>query len=47
MAVLFQQNYYPTRFGTRVTPYAVTFPREPRLDLPFRAADVVGVVFPA
>jgi len=25
----------------------VTFPREPRLDLPFRAADVVGVVFPA
>jgi murein DD-endopeptidase MepM/ murein hydrolase activator NlpD len=47
MAVLFQQSYYPTRFGTRVAPYAATFPREPRLDLPFRAADVVGVVFPA
>jgi len=46
MAVLFQQSYYPTRFGARVAPYAATFPREPRLDLPFRAADVVGVAFP-
>ena len=46
MAVLFQENYYPTRFGKRVAPYAATFPREPRLDLPFRAADVVGVAFP-
>jgi hypothetical protein len=26
--------------------YASTFPREARLDLPFRAADVVGVAFP-
>ena len=46
MAVLFQQSYYPTRFAARVAPYAATFPREPRLDLPFRAADVVGVMFP-
>jgi murein DD-endopeptidase len=45
MAVLFQMNYYPTRFGRRTTPYAATFPREPRLDLPFRAADVVGISF--
>ena len=46
MAVLFQLNYYPTRFGARVGPHAAMFPREPRLDLPFRAADVVGVAFP-
>src|SRR5262249_20596136 len=46
MAVLFQLNYYPTRFAVRRTPHAATFPREPRLDLPFRAADVVGIVFP-
>jgi len=46
MAVLFQMSYYPTRFATRVTPYAASFPREPRLDLPFRAADVVGIVLP-
>ena len=46
MSVLFQMNYYPTRFGARVAPYAATTPREPRLDLPFRAADVVGIALP-
>jgi murein DD-endopeptidase len=46
MAVLFQMNYYPTRFGGRCSPYAASFMREPRLDLPFRATDVAGIVFP-
>jgi hypothetical protein len=46
MAVLFQQSYYPTRFSAAVSPYAATSPREPRLDLPFRAADVVGIALP-
>ena len=46
MSLLFQMNYYPTRFGTRVAPYSATFPREPRLDLPFRAGDVVGIALP-
>jgi len=46
MGLLFQMNYYPTRFGLHVSPYAATFPREPRLDLPFRAGDVVGIALP-
>jgi murein DD-endopeptidase len=46
MAVLFQQIYYPTRFGTRRNPYATRFPREPRLDLPFTAAEFAGIAFP-
>jgi murein DD-endopeptidase len=46
MAVLFQQIYYPTRFGTRRSPYGVRFPREPRLDLPFVAGEHTGIVFP-
>jgi murein DD-endopeptidase len=43
MAVLFYQNYYPTRFTERVSLYAEPFAREHRLDLPFRAQDYVGV----
>jgi len=46
MGLLFQMNYYPTRFGSRRSPYGIAFAREPRLDLPFRAADVAGIVFP-
>lgn len=46
MAVLFQMNYYPTRFRFRVNPHGEPSPRTPRLDLPFRAADVAGIVFP-
>jgi len=46
MAVLFQQSYCPTRFSAAVSPYTATSPREPRLDLPFRAADVVGIALP-
>lgn len=46
MRVLFQMNYYPTRFRTRVNPHGSASPRTPRLDLPFRAADATGIVFP-
>jgi murein DD-endopeptidase len=46
MAVLFQMNYYPTRFSQRVNPHGASWPRTPRLDLPFRASDFVGIVFP-
>jgi murein DD-endopeptidase len=46
MAVLFQMNYYPTRFPVRRNPYGAVVAREPRLDLPFRASDVTGIVFP-
>ena len=46
MAALFQQIYYPTRFGTRTSPYGTRCPREPRLDLPFAAGDVTGITFP-
>ena len=42
---LFHQAYYPTRFANRpaIVPPAA---REPRLSLPFRAEDFVGVSFP-
>jgi hypothetical protein len=46
MAVLFQQNYYPTRFRERPCIYASSHPRAPRLDLPFRAEDFDGIWFP-
>lgn len=46
MAVLSQMNYYPTRFPVRPDLYGATAPRAPRLDLPFRAGDVVGIAFP-
>jgi len=46
MAVLFQAIYYPTRFPTRPDLYGETFVRAPRMDLPFRAEDVRGIVFP-
>ncbi len=41
---LFHLNYYPTRFERRplLVPEAA---REPRLDLPFRAADFAGISF--
>ena len=40
-----EMNYYPTRFPVRELVYAERHPREPRLDLPFRAVDFDGVVF--
>ena len=46
MALLFHQNYYPTRFRERPRIYASSHPRRPVLDLPFLAADYDGVHFP-
>jgi murein DD-endopeptidase MepM/ murein hydrolase activator NlpD len=46
MGLLFQMNYYPTRFAGRPRPYATSHARTPRLDLPFAAEDVTGIVFP-
>ncbi len=52
-AALLQLNYFPTRFDqTRLSGsgaaslYPKTFPREPRLDLPFSCRDYDGVMFP-
>lgn len=47
MDLLFHQNYYPTRFPDRASLYSTTTPREPRLSLPFRREDFVGVSFQA
>jgi murein DD-endopeptidase len=46
MGLLFHMNYYPTRFPDRAALYDTGWPRDARLDLPFRATDVVGIVFP-
>jgi murein DD-endopeptidase len=46
VAVMFEQNYFPTRFRERTQLYAATHPRAPRLDLPFRADDFDGIWFP-
>jgi hypothetical protein len=45
-AALMQVNYFPTRFREfNECFYAKTFPREPRLDLPFSFEDYDGVMF--
>jgi murein DD-endopeptidase len=46
MGLLFQTNYYPTRFRERPRPYATPHARTPRLDLPFAARDAAGIAFP-
>lgn len=46
MALLFHQNYYPTRFREHPMIYASAHPRRALLDLPFLAADYDGVHFP-
>ncbi len=43
LAVMFQRNYYPTRFDARPPLYSTRHPRAPRLTLPFRASDFVGL----
>lgn len=45
MDALFLHNYYPTRFATRPAFYRHEHPRQPRLTLPFRSDDFVGVAF--
>ena len=44
MNVLFQLNYYPTRFSGRPALFLQEHPREPRLSLPFLARDFSGTV---
>lgn len=44
-AVVFERNYYPTRFRDHGSPLAAVHPRRPRLHLPFSAALFDGVVF--
>jgi len=44
MNVLFQLNYYPTRFSRRPQLMVETHPRRPRLSLPFRAGDFSGIL---
>lgn len=46
MALLFHLNYYPTRFAERPRLHREAHARRPRLDLPFRAEDYDGVIFP-
>ncbi len=46
MALLFQMNYFPSRFTERPRVYLDRHPRAPRLDLPFRREDFDGVWFP-
>ncbi|TNE51160.1 MAG: M23 family metallopeptidase [Deltaproteobacteria bacterium] len=42
---IIEMNYYPTRFSRRVNLYDETYPREPRLDLPFSHEDFDGLAF--
>lgn len=46
MAVLFFQNYYPTRFSECINIYAYAYERIPLLDLPFRESDFIGISYP-
>lgn len=46
MNLLFHRNYYPTRFSATPRIQLETFPREPRLTLPFRAEDFAGISLP-
>lgn len=43
--VVFEVNYYPTRFADRGSVLSAVHPRTPRLHLPFAAADFDGIVF--
>ena len=45
MAVMFQRNYYPTRFPERPNLYRERHPRVPFLDLPFERGAFQGVTF--
>lgn len=42
---IIEMNYYPTRFTQRVNLYNKTYPRIPRLDLPFSGSQFQEVVF--
>ena len=47
MNLLFQRNYYPTRFASRPAVVEGTHARAPRLTLPFRPRDFVGIALDA
>ena len=42
---IIEMNYYPTRFTKRINVYDKTYPRTPRLDLPFSSSEFQQVVF--
>ena len=44
--LLFHRNYYPTRFTATPPLHRESFPREPRLTLPFAAEDFAGIRLP-
>ena len=46
MNVLFQRNYFPTRFVHKPPIYDERHARSPWLDLPFASDEFVGIVFP-
>ncbi|MFW6052003.1 MAG: M23 family metallopeptidase [Myxococcota bacterium] len=43
--LIWERNYYPTRFPLKNSLYSRSHPRRPRLSLPFPARDFDGVVF--
>ena len=43
--LLMQQNYYPTRFSQRISPYTSEAQRSERLRIPFSSQDFERVVF--
>ena len=45
MNLLFQRNYYPTRFSARPRVIAEPAWRNPRLTLPFLPRDFDGITF--
>ena len=45
MDALFEHNYYPTRYDVRPAFYRRAHAREPRLTLPFRGEDFIGVAY--
>lgn len=45
MAVLMQQNYFPTRFSERISLYPEPHPRRPTLTLPFSSRDFDDITF--
>jgi murein DD-endopeptidase len=47
MDLLFHASYYPTRFAARPALYRDAHERTPRLSLPFRGEDFLGVAFAA
>ncbi len=43
--VIIEMNYYPTRFEKHTNVYDGEYPRQPRLDLPFKTDDFEKIIF--